>query len=400
MRERGSPFPLTFNPIGMKSLVYVFIGLIAYSCTSKKTEEPNSEIYKISEISLPLDDSTSHDFIRLSYSLENGSEFLYHQNEFKKNIQVFDLENGSLSKEIKYPSNPPLGISMVQGMLVVNPDSIFLFPTLTIRGSLLINGKGDILNRYMPPREKSIEESLVNHISFGSMPTIYRNGKLRFIQLPMFELSNPANINEEFKFEVCYDIVENTLQFVEESGFDPFYLDKIWTGRDLQVSRTSDDLGRIVYSWKYLDSLSYLKNGLMIKVFAGSKYKKKAIKPFQMIPETEQEDIAWVENPKYYGIYFDPYRQLYYRTFQFSGSYDQNGILKETDAKKQFSVIVLDKDFNVMKEVVFPGGIYNVYRAFVGKQGLYLLKNNILNPELNEDSISIDVFDFTKDENN
>jgi hypothetical protein len=384
----------------MKSIVYVLFGLALYSCASKAVEKPTSELFKISEINLPLDDSTALDFIRTSYLYTNDTEFLFHQNEFKKSIQVYDLGSGQLEKEIKYPSSPPLGISMAQGILALNLDSIFLFPTLTIRGSLLINGKGEILDRYMPPREKSIEESLVNHISFGSMPTIYRNGKLRFIQLPMFELSNPANINEEFKFEVCYDIVENTLQFVEESGFDPFYLDKIWTGRDLQVSRTSDDLGRIIYSWKYLDSLSYVKNGLMVKVFAGSKYKKKEIKPFQMIPETEQEDIAWVENPKYYGIYFDPYKQLYYRTFQFSGSYDQNGILKETDAKKQFSVIVLDKDFNVMKEVVFPGGIYNVYRAFVGKRGLYLLKNNILNPELNEDSISIDVFDFTRDERN
>lgn len=385
----------------MKSNINLLLVFLIISCSSKPTEEEyNSYLYKTSEINLPLDDSTSLDFIRTSYLFENDTEYLYHQNEFKKSIQVYNLDLETLEKEIKYPFAPPQGINMVQGILAINSDSVFIFPTLTVRGSLLINGSGEVLNRYMPPRDKSIEESLVNHISFGSMPTLLSKGNLKFIQLPMFELSNPANINDEFKFEVSYAIEANTLEFVEESGFPHFYQDKIWPGSDLQVSRIEDDFERVIYSWKYLDSLDLVTNGLVSKIFAGSKHKEKEIKPFSMIPEPEKEDKAWIENPKYYGIYFDPFKNIYYRTFQFPGVYDQNAILKEMDAKKQFSVILLDKDFKIIKEVVFPGGIYNVYRAFVGKKGFYLPKNNILNPELREDNLSIDVFDFTQDEKN
>jgi hypothetical protein len=380
---------------------FLILGFIIFSCSSKPTEEKiNSDFYKISEINLPLDDSTALDFIRTSYLFDNDTEFLYHQNEFKKSIQVYNLDLETLEKEIKYPFTPPLGINMVQGILVITSDSIFIFPTLTVRGSLLINGSGEVLNRYMPPREKSIEESLVNHISFGSMPTLLSKGKLRFIQLPMFELSNPANINDEFKFEVSYDIEANTLEFVEESGFPSFYQNKIWAGGDLQVSRIEDDFERVIYSWKYLDSLSYFLDGQEFKIFGGSKFKNAEIKPFSMIPEQEKKGKALIENPKYYGIYYDPFRKLYYRTFQIPGIYDQDAIPNEMDAKKQFSVIVLDKDFKIIKEVVFPGGIYNVYRAFVGKKGFYLPKNNILNPELRENNLFIDVFDFTQDEKN
>jgi hypothetical protein len=379
----------------------LLLGFIIFSCSSKPTEEEFiTDLYKISEINLPLDDSTAFDFIRTSYLFENDTEFLYHQNEFKKSIQVYNLDLETLEKEIRYPFTPPLGINMVQGILVINSDSVFIFPTLTVRGSLLINDSGEVLNRYMPPRDKSIEESLVNHISFGSMPTILNKGRLRFIQLPMFELSNPANINDEFKFEVSYNIEANTLEFVEESGFPDFYQDKIWAGGDLQVSRIEDDFERVIYSWKYLDSLIYISNGKEYKISARSIYKKNEIKPFSMIPEQEKEGKALIENPKYYGIYYDPYRKLYYRTFQIPGIYDQDAIPNEMDAKKQFSVIVLDKDFKIIKEVIFPGGIYNVYRAFVGKKGFYLPKNNILNPELREDNLSIDVFDFTQDEKN
>lgn len=385
----------------MKSPIFLLFGFIIFSCSSKPTEEAfNSDSFKVSEIDLPLDDSTALDFIRISYLFVNNTEFLYHQNEFKKSIQVYNLDSETLEKEIKYPFAPPLGINMVQGILAVNLDSIFIFPTLTVRGSLLINNSGEVLNRYMPPREKSIEESLVNHISFGSMPTLFHEGKLRFIQLPLFDLLNPSNINDEFKFEVNYDIKDNTLEFVEESEFPNYYQNKIWPGSDLQVSRTINSNNNRIYSWKYLDSLDLVTNGLVSKIFAGSKHKEKEIKPFSMIPEPEKEDKAWIENPKYYGIYYDPFRKLYYRTFQFSGIYDKKVILKEIDAKKQFSVIVLDKDFKIIKEVVFPGGIYNVYRAFVGKKGFYLPKNNILNPELREDNLSIDVFDFTQDEKN
>jgi hypothetical protein len=379
----------------------LLLGFIIFSCSSKPTEEEFiSDLYKISEINLPLDDSTAFDFIRTSYLFENDTEYLYHQNEFKKSIQIYNLNSETLEKEIKYPFTPPIGINMVQGILAINSDSVFIFPTLTVRGSLLINNSGQVLNRYMPSREKSIEESLVNHISFGSMPTLLSKGKLRFIQLPMFELSNPANINDEFKFEVSYDIEANTLEFVEESGFPSFYQDKIWAGGDLQVSRTSDHLNLMIYSWKYLDSLLLVKDNQISKVFAGSSYFEKENKPFLVIPNQDEKIRKLLENPKYYGIYFDPHKKLYYRTFQFPGIYDKNAIPNEMDAKKQFSVIVLDKDFKIIKEVVFPGGIYNVYRAFVGKQGFYLPKNNILNPELREDNFSIDVFDFTQDEKN
>ena len=232
------------------------------------------------------------------------------------------------------------------------------------------------------------------------MSTILNKGKLRFIQLPIFDLSNPANINDEFKFEVCYDLLSNSLEFVEESKFPSFYQNKIWPGSDLQVSRITDDFERVIYSWKYLDSLSYILDGQEFKIFGGSIYKKEEIKPFSVIPEPEKEDKAWIENPKYYGIYYDPFRKLYYRTFQFTQIFNKNSIPKELDAKKQFSVIVLDKDFKIINEVVFPGGIYNVYRAFVGKRGFYLPKNNMLNPELREDILSIDVFDFLQDEKN
>ncbi len=384
----------------LRSLPFFFLTLIlTFACSERKELLVDSiEKYKQAEINLPLDDSTSIDFLRTSYLFEAGKEYLYHQNEFKKSIQVFDLKTGMIEYEIKYPYEEPLGIKMVQGITVISTDSIFLFPTLSIRGTLLINKNGQLLERYLPPRAAKLEESINNHTSFGSMPTVFYDGDLRFIQLPLFEISNPANINDKFRFEVRYTIDSNSISEVPESAFPEFYHEKIWASQDIQVSRTINKLGSVVYSWRYLDSLSVVSNGKAKKVNAKSDFITDEASPFSMVPNSDQKMKYIIENTKYYGIYYDEYRDVYYRTVQLAGKYDINEIPKEMDALRDFTVIVLDSVFNKITEVRFPGGIYNIYRAFVGKQGFYLPKNNIMNPDLKEDTLSIDIFDFTAHE--
>ncbi|MGY6544561.1 DUF4221 family protein [Arthrospiribacter ruber] len=354
--------------------------------------------YHVGVSKLSIDDSTSLDFIKISYLHVGDKEYLFHQNEFKRTIQVFDLKSGFVENEIRYPVQEPFGLKVVQGITAVSLDSIFVFLPLSIRGTLLINGEGEILDRFMPNKEEDLEKSLINHVSFGAMPTLLHEGKIRFIKLPLFELSNPANINEEFRFETIYDVENNLITEIPESSFPEFYHNKIWAGQDLQVSRTIDNAGRIIYSWKYLDSLIIVEGRNLNKVFSKSEFLNKKPTPFSMIPSSDQKAQHIIENTKYYGIYYDKYRDLYYRTVQLPGIYDKNGILKEMDSRRGFSVMVLDNNFNKIEEVRFPGGIYNIYRAFVGKQGLYLPKNNVLNPDLVENYLDIDIFDFTADE--
>lgn len=377
-------------------IVWLHLILIATSCQENRDSYlENIKKYKVGESHLVLDDTTAIDFMRTSYVHEEGKEYLLHQNEFKKSIQVFDLESGLVSQEIFYPFEPPLGIKFVQGISAVSLDSIFIFMPLSIRGSILINSKGEILNRYMPSKEEDLEKSLINHVSFGAMPTLFDGEDLRFIHLPLFELNNPSNINDEYKFEILYNLESNSIKEVEDSGFPEFYQNKIWPTQDISMSRAMDKEGRVVYSWRFLDSLVVVENQVSIKKLAKSDFINEQIMPFQMVPNSDQNMQKIIESTKYYGIYYDEFRDLFYRTVQHSGIFDKNGIPKEMDGLRNFSVIVLDKDFNKIKEITFPGGIYNIYRAFVGKRGFYLPKNNVMNPDLNEDTLSIDIFNFT-----
>jgi hypothetical protein len=247
----------------------------------------------------------------------------------------------------------------------------------------------------MPTKEEDLEKSLINHVSFGAMPTLFDGQNLRFIQLPTFEVSNPSNINDTYKFEMLYNLESNEIEEAEESGFPEFYQNKIWPSQDISVSRIMDLQGRIVYSWRFLDSLIVVENGIVEKMLAKSNFKKQDMSPFQLMPNKVQDMEKLIQFTKYYGIYYDEYRDLFYRTVQHPGVFDGDAIPKEMDASRKFSVLILDHQFNKLNEIVFPGGIYNIYRAFVGKRGFYLPKNNVMNPELVEDTLSIDIFDFT-----
>jgi len=380
-------------------IVWLYLLLMLVSCQgSSDSLVIEIERYKVGESKLILDDSTSIDFIKVDYVFENEKEYLLHHNEFKKSIQVFNLKSGEVDQEISYPFKPPFGIQVTQGFTAISLDSIFIFMPLSIRGSILINREGEILDRYMPRKEESLEKSLINHVSFGAFPTILDGENLRFIQLPLFEISNPANINGDYRFERLYNIKTNEITDSPESAFPTFYHNKIWPGPDIQMSRVMDKKGRIINSWKYSDSLVVSTNGELRLVIAKSDYKNQQVSPFSMNPVREEITQKIIEETKYYGIYYDEIRDLYYRTVQHSGVYDKNKESKEMDGLRNFSIIVLDKDFNKLKEVIFPGGIYNIYRVFVGNRGFYLPKNNVMNAELVEDTLSIDIFDFTKNE--
>ncbi|MFN3998727.1 DUF4221 family protein [Algoriphagus sp.] len=377
------------------SIYLLFFVLLAACKESKTTLLEQIKPFKIGESNLVLDDTTSIDFMRISYVEQGENEYLLHQNEFKKVIQVFDLNTGFVNHEIQYPFEQPLGIKVVQGITAISLDSIFIFMPMSIRGSILINRQGEIINRYMPSKEENLEKSLINHVSFGAMSTMLEKGNLRFIQLPLFEVTNPANINEDFKFEVLYNLESNEIFKESSSGFPEFYQNKIWPSQDISIARTIDKYGRVVYSWRFLHSLIVEKDGIVEEKLAKSDFIDEEFTPFSMIPDKDQNMEKIIQTAKYYGVYYDKYRDLFYRTVQHSGIYNKNEIPKEMDGVRNFSVIVLDSDFNKIKEITFPGGIYNIYRAFVGKRGFYLPKNNVMNPDLVENILSIDIFDFT-----
>lgn len=80
------------------------------------------------------------------------------------------------------------------------------------------------------------------------------------------------------------------------------------------------------------------------------------------------------ELPVYGNIIYDKYRKMYYRF-----AFPEIELEKEKDylniyhnGRKRFSIIILDKDMNVVGDTLFPEYTYNPFLLFIHKDGLYL----------------------------
>ena len=93
------------------------------------------------------------------------------------------------------------------------------------------------------------------------------------------------------------------------------------------------------------------------------------------------------ENPSYCHIMYDKYRDVYYRFAEMPYELQPDESPFDDPKGREFSVIVFDKDFNIIGETKFPGNKYFYKMSFVGRDGLYISENNLANPDFDENKL-------------
>lgn len=106
------------------------------------------------------------------------------------------------------------------------------------------------------------------------------------------------------------------------------------------------------------------------------------------------------ESPSYGDIVYDKYRDVYYRFVypktELSSSDDPFDI--NMSGRKVFSIMVLDKDLNILGETMFPEYTYNSKLYFVLEDGLYLSTNHIKNPQYSDDLLTFERINLVLDD--
>lgn len=98
------------------------------------------------------------------------------------------------------------------------------------------------------------------------------------------------------------------------------------------------------------------------------------------------------ENPRYWHIMYDKYRNVYYRFAEMPYKLAPNESPYDEPKGKEFSVIVLNADFEIIGETKFPGKKYFYKKSFVGREGLYISENNLENPQFDENKLVFTCF--------
>lgn len=102
------------------------------------------------------------------------------------------------------------------------------------------------------------------------------------------------------------------------------------------------------------------------------------------------------ENPKYGNLYYDNYRHVYYRLAYPGDELPFKENYKDLYAygRRKFSIIILDKDFNIIGETLFPEYIYNPTAMFICEDGVYISDSHFKNPAYDEDRLSFVRFEL------
>lgn len=104
-----------------------------------------------------------------------------------------------------------------------------------------------------------------------------------------------------------------------------------------------------------------------------------------------------LEKAHYGDLIYDQYRDVYYRFVYPETELDPNRTYMGTVVfgRNIFSVIILDKNFNIIGETLFPEDIYNSFVFFVHRDGLYISRDYQINFNQPEDQMNFELFKLT-----
>jgi len=384
-------------------LIILFL-IIQFSCQKNETDLNAGQNYtytlkKIDEIKLPLDNETSYEMYFLDYLKEDGEEFLYTWNHFINGVNIFSLTKKEQVRKIKIPREGPNSLRSLQGFTLVSKDSIFLYGRGATHITKMVNSDGVLLNAGFVNRD--VTASIFNHVSNNNSPTFKHNNYLCFSRLPIMDLSDPNNINDKFEFEIWYDLEKGAYKNMGIT-FPKSYHNKVWGTHNYVLSRRKGHNGYFVYSWPVKDEV-FITNfkGDSRWVDASLDAAKGNISKSLNYGHTNEEALQEIiDNYTYRTIYYDKFRQVYYRTvlnpINDLPSDDYTVMLHQP-----VSVVILDKDFNKIGEVDLDRKKYSFTGWFVGEKGLYIPQINPNNSDLKEDEIIFSIYNLERinDEN-
>ena len=372
-------------------LIFVLFFIVLISCTSEAKYTEFSLKETDVELKFQLDSVTKNEFYCYStYKDNEGKDFFVFQNQGKNTLLFYELKNQSLAFKIDYPIEGDNGIGLGDGFYIHNLDSIYI-PNRDIKEISLTNKSCILIDKY--PYENDKDNKPLSIFCFGAAN--YKPATV--IGRTMYIYSGPNRY-------VDYDPVTVTLNMdTKEIKALPFDYPE-YPGSETKIKKYGlenlfsrcFDGKRFVYSFYYDEDIYVASpsHDSIRKIPVKSKY----FNEVQLPDELTASPMDFCENAWYGNLIYDKYRDLYYRVAYPSTEIEKNirPIELSLYGRKNFSIIILDKDFNKVGETMFPDYTYNSNIMFVHEDGLYISDSHYLNPNFSDDELSLKLFKIVK----
>lgn len=383
----------------MKKLKYtILLATIIPLVLSCHSNTSNDKVYLENteqHISFPLDSETKTSIWALfPYTDKEGKEYLTFQNERKNEILVYDMDSKNLLYKIKPEEEGANGVGRFFGYYIHDLDNIYLTArNRTSIARLACIDKNSRIKEWIKYNMTSDGIPLrgFNALSFIYNPIVTIGDDMYIIShCNRLEKNNPVTCILNMKNKEIKALPFEYPEFpISDNKLKPFSI-------EMDFSRCYDGK-RFIYSFHYDEDI-YVTSPDHESV---EKIKIKS----EFIPEVKfTENMNYgnpmknlCENPKYGNLYHDKYRNVYYRIAYPENELSSNENFKEIYAygRKTFSIIILDSNFNIIGETLFPDFIYNPAVIFIREDGLYICNSHFKNPNFDEDRLEFTKFQLS-----
>ena len=371
------------------TLLIIISILSLCSCQTKKeqsTDPYNVELVESKKITLPIEDKK--DFLSRSIFQfeEDGKEFLsFGTFERKRQYELilFDLEKEDVHKRIPLTYE---ALPAITGLKSLNGSQSFLtFRHNRFRFSI-IDGEGKMLKDFSTePRDNMFICSL-GGISYCYMPSFVIDSVLYFsASLQYREGGIKTHHWKEFPLFTSLDLRNGDIDWYMNY---PSIFDHDVENPAGGYKFTYDynyQQNRLVCSFIGYDSLMVTDDLHHMRWIDGKSRYLESRRPY--VPESgnpEQTFTKLKEMGGYLHLMYDKYRDVYYRFVEHPCKLGFGEYWMNDPKAREFSIIIFDKDLNIIGETKFPGNKYFNKMSFIGRDGLYISENNWANPDFDK----------------
>ena len=395
----------------------ITLSILCLCACQTKTDTPtvsyDIELIETKKITLPVDENTYYLSKSIFQFEEDNKEYLLFGNLEKRQheLLIYDIEKQNLHKRIPLEKEGPNGVPGIWGCIPFFDSKTFLVSQHNSGRMSIIDGERNVVQKYnmRQSSDKTKRRGLwVDSrfgVSFFYTPSFIKDSIVYFsngifIQykinqrldrevwktIPMFNSLNLKN-GHIHTLPIKYpDIFEDDVKVPAGGGYEFTY--------DYNYKQE-----RLVCSLTGYDSIMVTDDLKQVRWYNGKSRYLKSMRP----KVYEADGFDWLreatENPAYHNIMYDKYRDVYYRIVELPYELKQNESAFDSPKGQAFSIIIFDKDLNIIGETKFPGNKYFYKMSFIGRDGLYISENNEANPEFDEDKLVFACFklkDFNK----
>lgn len=378
----------------MKAILLLYLSIFLFACN--KENKRNVHLEKSGrELSLLLDSDTKSNTKSLFlYKNKTGKEYITFQNQFKNEIYFYNIENQKFEFKITPNLDGNNGVGMFFGYYIQNLDSIFLTNS-EVEEIALIDSSAKLkeLLVYDKASDGTLLRRSFSTTNFFRPLTIIGNKIYTISRCNRNIHPNPVSITIDMKTKKVdylpfeYPQIQNNINKMKAFGLED------------QFSRVFDG-NHFIYSFYFEEDIFVAS--IDHKKIQRKKVKSKYINSVRLLDDFGKSTIQEAcENPNYGNMIYDPYRSVYYRIafpeVEFDHKLEMNEAIELLDyGRKKFSIIILDKEFNIIGETLFPDYSYNPGIMFIREDGLYISTCHPMNPLYNDDFLNFQKFELKK----